>query len=282
MIPRKSIPFLAACILVAAAGRAAAVERGFAPVNGLRMYYEDHGPRDAKGPPLLLLHGGCSTIETSFGAALPLLTRSRRVVAVEQQGHGRTADVDRPFGFEQSADDTAALMDYLKIEKADLFGYSNGGTIALQLTLRHPRRVRKLVLASSIFKKEGLPSWAWDGIRKSTSVLAMPAELRDAYLKVSPHPEKLQSFHEKCRERMLSFRDMKEADLRSIRAPALVMVGDHGDVSVTHAEETRRLLPGSRLAVLPGTDHMEMPKRGEWQASMIELFLDAPVAMATE
>lgn len=252
---------------------AADVERGYAPVNGLEMYYEVHGSSGGTATPLVLLHGGCSTIDSSFGTALPLLARSRRVVAVEQQGHGHTADVDRPFSFEQSADDTAALLRLLKIEKADFFGYSNGGNIALHITLRHPQLVRKLVLASSIYKREGLPSWAWDGIRKATTSAGMPAELREAYVKTSPHPERLQSFHEKCRNRMLSFRDMTPAQLRSVGAPALVMVGDDGDVAVEHAAEMRRLLPHARLAVLPGTDHMTMPKRGAWQASMIEPFL---------
>lgn len=250
------------------------VERGYAPVNGLEMYYEIHGTGDRTETPLVLLHGGCSTIDASFGSVLPILAMSRRVVAVEQQGHGHTADVDRPFSFEQSADDTAALLRRLKIEKADFFGYSNGGTIALHIALRHPQRVRKLVLASSIYKREGLPSWAWDGIRKATTSAGMPAELREAYARTSPHPERLQSFHEKCRNRMLSFQDMSPSQLRAVAAPVLVMVGDDGDVAVEHAAEMRRLLPHARLAVLPGTDHMTMPKRGAWQASMIEPFLD--------
>src|SRR4051812_21312162 len=116
----------------------------YADVNGLHIYYEIHGSPSANSPPLVLLHGGGSTIETSFGKILPSLAKTRQVIAFEQQGHGRTADIpDRPFSFEQSADDTAALLRHLKIQKADFFGYSNGGNIALQMGIRHPQLVRK-------------------------------------------------------------------------------------------------------------------------------------------
>ena len=139
------------CLVVAtaAADDTSQSPHGYAPVNGLRMYYELYGTADGKSPPLVLLHGGGSTIETTFGKVLPSLAKTRRVIAFEQQGHGHTADIaDRPFSFEQSADDTAALMDHLKVEKADFFGFSNGGNIALQIAIRHPSRARKLVVAS--------------------------------------------------------------------------------------------------------------------------------------
>jgi pimeloyl-ACP methyl ester carboxylesterase len=128
-------------------------ETGYAPVNGLKMYYEIHGAANAARPPLMLLHGGGDTIQTSFGHVLPSLARTRQVIAFEQQGFGHTAHIaDRAFSFEQSADDTAALLDYLHIAQADLFGFSNGGTIALQVAIRHPRVVRKLIVASAFFK----------------------------------------------------------------------------------------------------------------------------------
>jgi pimeloyl-ACP methyl ester carboxylesterase len=127
---------------------------GFAPVNGLRLYYEIHGAARLDQPPLVLLHGGGDTIETSFGHVLPALARTRQIIALEQQGYGHTADVDRPFSFEQSA--------YLRIERADLFGFSNGGTIALQVAIRHPRVVRKLVAASPFFKRSGGDPWFWE------------------------------------------------------------------------------------------------------------------------
>lgn len=127
----------------------------YAPVNGLKVYYEIHGANPAR-PPLVLLHGGGDTIRSSFGYILPELARNRQVIAFEQQGYGHTADIaDRPFSFEQSADDTAALLDYLQVRQADLFGFSNGGTIALQVAIRHPQVVRKLVVASGFFSRDG-------------------------------------------------------------------------------------------------------------------------------
>jgi hypothetical protein len=113
-------------------------QNGYAPVNGLRMYYEIHGSDVGGVPPLVLLHGGGSTIETSFGKVLPALAKNRRIIAFEQQGHGRTADGDRPFTFEQSAEDTVALLRYLNVRKADFFGYSNGGHIALMVAMNPP------------------------------------------------------------------------------------------------------------------------------------------------
>jgi pimeloyl-ACP methyl ester carboxylesterase len=123
----------------------------YAPVNDLSMYYEIHG----RGRPLLLLHGAYMTIDT-MGALLPGLAKTRQVIAVEQQGHGHTADVDRPLTYEQMADDTSALMRHLGIDDADILGYSMGGGIALQLAIRHPDQVRKLVVASASFTSDGM------------------------------------------------------------------------------------------------------------------------------
>jgi pimeloyl-ACP methyl ester carboxylesterase len=121
----------------------------YASVNGLNIYYEIYGASHAASPPLVLLHGGGDTIKTSFGRILPSLAHDRQIVAFEQQGYGHTSDVaDRPFSFEQSADDTAALQEHLHIGQTDLLGFSNGGTIALQVAIRHPHVVRKLVVAS--------------------------------------------------------------------------------------------------------------------------------------
>src|SRR4051812_292293 len=123
------------------------MKTGYAPVNGLRLYYKIHGTANPSRPALVLLHGGGDTIKTSFGHLLPLLARDRQVIAFEQQGFGHTADVvERPFDFVQSADDTAALLDYLHISQADLFGFSNGGTIAFQVAIRRPQLVRKLIV----------------------------------------------------------------------------------------------------------------------------------------
>lgn len=247
----------------------------YAPVNGLQLYYEVHGTPRAGQPPLVLLHGGGSTIDTSFAKLLPAFARSRQVIAFDQQGHGRTADVDRPFSFEQSADDTAALLANLGIERADFLGFSNGGTIVLQVAIRHPGLVRKLVVASAMFRRDGLPPGFWEGMARA-SLQSMPAELREAYLKVAPHPEQLQAFHDKSVKRMLEFRDWPPEVIRSIEAPTLVMNGDADVTRPEHAVELFRLLPHAQLAVLPGTDHANIVAHADWRVAMIEAFLDAP------
>jgi pimeloyl-ACP methyl ester carboxylesterase len=183
---------------------------------------------------------------------LPLLAKTRQVIAYDQQGHGRTADIaERPFSFEQSADDAVALLDELHIEQADFFGFSNGGNIALQVAMRRPSRVRKLVVASAMFKRDGLYPEVWDFIKGST-LEAMPQPLKEAYRATSPHPERLQSFHDKSAKRMMEFKDWPVEAIQSIQAPALVMIGDADSVRPEHAVEMFRLLPHGRLAVLPG------------------------------
>jgi pimeloyl-ACP methyl ester carboxylesterase len=225
---------------------------GYVPVNGLRMYYEVHGQAARGEPPLVLLHGGGSTIDTTFGRILPLLSKTRRVIAFEQQGHGHTADIaDRPFTFEQSADDTVGLLDQLGIERADLFGFSNGGSIALQVAIRHPERVRKLVVASAIFKRDGMDPQFWEFMKRST-LNDMPEALKAAYRSAAPHPEQLQLFHDKSVKRMLEFKDWPPEAMRSITARTLVLNGDHDVVRPEHAVEMFRLIPRARLAVLPG------------------------------
>lgn len=235
------------------------VESGFAPVNGLKVYYEAHGRRE--GLPLVLLPGGGSTIEATFGRILPFLARHRRVIAVEEQGHGRTSDRDRPVRFETSADDVAALLDHLKLEEADLFGFSNGASVALQVALRQPRRVRKLVFASSMTRKEGAYPQFWE-FMKQADFSDMPQPLKDAFLKVNPDPAELRVMHDKDLDRMLNFNDVGDEDLRSIRAPTLILIGDQDIVKPEHAAELARLIPRSRLAVLPG-------RHGEYMGELV-------------
>lgn len=251
---------------------------GYAPVNGLRIYYEIHGTANSARPPLVLLHGGGDTIKTSFGHVLPVLARDRQVIAFEQQGYGHTADIaDRPFSFEQSADDTAALLDDLHIEKADLFGFSNGGTIAFQVAIRHPKVVRKLMVASALCKRDGGYPWLWDAMANA-KLENMPQELQEEYLKVAPHPENLRMFHDKAAQRMRDFKDIPSDAIRGITAPTLVIIGDADVIRPEHAVETFRLLPRAQLAVLPGTDHMKVTARTEWLAPVINGFLDTPAA----
>ena len=257
---------------------AAPAQTGYAPVNGLRLYYEVHGPANATQPPLVLLHGGGDTIETSFGRILPLLARNRRVIAFEQQGYGHTADIaERPFRFEQSADDTAALLAHLKVDRADLLGFSNGGTIALQVAIRYPRVVRKLIAVSTLVSREGADPGFWE-FMKNARLENMPSFLQEAYRKAAPQPENLRLFHDKAAQRMRDFQDIPVEKLRAIAAPTLVLIGDADVVRPEHAVALTRLLPQSRLAILPSTDHMAVLTRTDWVVPMIEEFLDAPAA----
>lgn len=271
---------LAACMLAVAvpAPASAAPADGaghYADIHGLKLYYEIHGSGD--GPPLVLLHGGGSTIGTSFGALLRELARTRRVIAFEQQGHGHTADVDRPFTFEQTADDTAALMAYLGVEKADFYGFSNGGSVALLMGIRYPKLVRRLIVASAMYRRDGLVPGFFDGMKHAT-LADMPEELKRAYLAVAPDPGALQRFHDKCRDRMLAFRDWKAEDLRAIRAPTLVMVGDADVIRPEHAVEMFRLIPHAQLAIVPGAQHDDVVHRAEVVLPIVERFLEGAEA----
>jgi pimeloyl-ACP methyl ester carboxylesterase len=221
----------------------------YADVNGIRMYYELHGV--TTGVPLVLLHGGGSTIEVTFGRILPSLAANHRVIAVEEQGHGRTSDRDQPVRFETSADDVAALLKQLNVEQADLFGFSNGASVALQVAIRHPPLVRKLVFASSMTRKSGAHPEFWSFMQKA-DFSNMPQPLKDAFLKVNPDPQKLRTMHDKDAQRMLTFQDVSDADVRSVRAKTLVLVGDRDLVTREHAVELAKLIPDARLLVLLG------------------------------
>lgn len=256
------------------------IKKGYAPVDGLKMYYEIHGAANSAHPPVVLLHGGGDTIETSFGHILPELAGSRQIIAFEQQGFGHTADIpDRPFSFERSADDTAELLRYLGVKQADLFGFSNGGTIALQVAIRHPELVRKLVVASGFFNHAGADPAFWNGFEHA-QLQQMPRELRDAYLAAAPHPENLQLFFDKCVQRMRNFKDIPVEQMRGIDSPALVIVGDADVMRPEQAVEEYRLIRNSRLAILPGTDHMALTSRTAWLVPMINDFLDVPMPVS--
>jgi pimeloyl-ACP methyl ester carboxylesterase len=257
------------------------LESGHAPVNGIEMYYEAHGRRE--GVPLVLLHGGGSTIEVTFGRVLPVLAASRRVIAIEEQGHGRTSDREGPVAFEGSADDVAALLRHLKVDEADVFGFSNGASVALQLAMRHPRLVRRLVFASSMTRRDGARPQLWEFMEQA-DFSNMPQPLKDAFLRVNPDVEQLRTMHDKDAARMRSFRDVPDEALRSVRAPTLIVLGDRDIVKHEHALELTRLIPGARLLILPGghgdylgeavttqedTDYPELTAR------LIEAFLDA-------
>ncbi len=226
-----------------------ALESGFASIGPLNMYYEIHG---SGGIPLVLIHGGGSTIGTTFGNIIGLLSKNRKIIAVEMQGHGHTKDIDRPETFEQDADDIAGLLKFLKIEKADILGFSNGGNTAMQVDIRHPDVVRKLVVISAMYKREGMLDGFFD-MMQHASLDNMPQPLQDAFLKIDPDRNHLLAMHDKDRNRMIQFQDWSDEDLKSIQAPTLLIVGDKDVVKPEHTVMMSKLIPVSELMIVPGT-----------------------------
>ncbi len=264
-----------------------AVKSGYAPVNGLNMYYEIHG----EGSPLVLLHGALSAIGTSFGKLLPSLAKTRQVIAVEQQAHGHTADIDRPLTIEQMADDTASLLHHLGIGRADIFGWSMGAGIALQIAIRYPDLVVKLVVASVSYNNDGLyPAvLEGEGTLKPEDLAGTPWQ--EEYSRIAPHPEDWTTLIEKVKRIDQEFQGWLPEDIQSIQAPTLVIIGDSDIVRPEHAVEMFRLLgggvagdlaglPRSQLAVLPGTTHVTLVERADWLLSIITVFLNAPMPKA--
>lgn len=252
---------------------------GYASVNGLKMYYEIHGA----GTPLVLVHGGGSTIETTFGRIIEKLSENHRVIAIEMQAHGHTSDIDRPLSFQQDADDIAMLLKTLRIDKANIFGFSNGASTTLQFAIRHPQMTNKIIVGSTFFKKAGAPDWFWDMMSKP-SFEGMPQPYKDAFLKVNPDTSALYRMYERDVARMQSFPDIPEQQIRSIKSPAFIIIGDKDVVKVEHALEMHNLIPNSRLAIIPGGHGDYIGELATQQdsaiitatVSMINKFLDEP------
>lgn len=256
-------------------------------VNGLKMYYEIHGT----GQPLVLLHGAFSAIGTSFDKLLPELAKTRQVIALEMQAHGRTADIDRPLSMEQMADDTAAALQQLGIPKADFFGYSMGAGIALQVAIRHPELVRKLVLASVSYTLGGLHPGLMEGLAEMKPEMMFGSPWHEEYMRLAPKPEDFATLFAKKTAMDRGIQDIPAETIQAIKAPTLLIVGDSDIIRPEHAVEMFRLLgggvvgdmaglPNSQLAVLPGTTHVTVVNRADLLLSIISPFLDAPMPAA--
>ena len=253
-------------------------KNGYAPLNGLTMYYEIHG----QGQPLVLIHGGGSTIQTSFGNIIPLLSKDRQVIAMDLQAHGRTNDRPGVLSFQQDADDVAALLKHLEIPKADLLGYSNGGHTLIEIALRHPAAINKMILASSFYKRCAAPPEFWKGFDQ-VSIDVMPEALKEGYLKVNPDKNALLNMFNKDVRKMKSFRDWTDEQMMSIKAPTLVINGNNDVGSVEHAVEMYRVIPNAQLAIMPGKHGaymgaVEYMDNGNWTqqfiVDIIRIFLD--------
>lgn len=224
-----------------------AFKSGYSDVNGIKMYYEIHG----KGKPVVLIHGGGSTIQTNFEKIIPLLAKNREVIAVELQAHGRTSDRNADLTFEQDADDIATLLKNLNIGKADFFGFSNGGTTTLQIATRHPKLVNKIILGSALAKRNGVPDWFW-AFMSQAKLENMPKPLQDGYKKVAPNTDGLQVMHDRDAKRMVNFKDIPDEQIKAIKFPTLIIIGDKDVILSEHALELHRQIANSELAIIPG------------------------------
>ena len=241
----------------------------YATVNGLRLYYEIHG----RGRPLVLLHGGLHTIGLSFGPLIGPLAAARQVIAVELQGHGHTADTDRPMTIDALASDVVSLLDQLGLAEADLFGFSLGGLVAYAVAFRAPGRVGKLIAASADpHRPPGRESAPLDDDRMPTQ--ADFQEMRDTYAAVAPDPAHFEDFAARVTAMVHEFPGWTAAELGALRVPTLLIFGDRDFSPLPDAAELLGLLPDARLAVLPGTKHMDIPRRPAEVLALITPFLD--------
>lgn len=260
----------------AAPARSTPSSADYVTVNGLRVYYEVHGV----GKPLLLLHGGLCTIDVCLGPLIPVLAPGRQLIAVEQQAHGHTADIDRPLTFEQMAEDTVAVLRTLQIQKADVFGYSDGGNVALRIAMKHPGLVDRLAVFGTNANNDGLAPGLVEAFR-TLKPEDLPAEFREAYEKVAPDPQQFPTLVRKVMEQALAFKGWTRDDLQSIQAPALVMVGDRDIVRPEHAVEMFRQLPHAQLAILAATDHAAPITTAAEVGGIVDRFLRGPLPSAS-
>lgn len=268
------------------------VKSGYAPVNGLNMYYEIHGTRQGDDLPLILLHGAFSSIQPDFAQMLPIFAKTRQVIAIEQQAHGHTADIDRPLRTEHMAEDTVALLKHLGIAQADIFAYSMGSDVAMKLAYEHPEMVRKLVLAGGIaYNLEGLHPGMMEGLDNMPPDALDGTPWKEAYDKVAPRPEDWAKFVTKKTDMDRHYQPWTPEQIKSFKAPMLIIVGDSDIVRPEHVVEMFRLvgggvmgdlvgLPASQLAILPGTTHVTVMYKTNWVTSMTNEFLNAPMPAA--
>ena len=255
---------------------------GYAPVNGVNMYYEVHG----SGEPVVLLHGAFMTITTNWAGWIEELSKTRKVIAVEMQGHGRTADIAREPSGENLADDVGALLSYLRIPRADLIGYSMGGRVAMQLAVRHPDQVRKVVVISSSFRRDGMTREGLDALSSLTAEAFQGSPPEEDYRRLSPTPDHFGAFVEHLLAANSEEHDLSAAQIQATMAPMFFIFGDADGIRLEHMAEMFRLKGGevhgdlrprsaSRLAILPNTTHVTLMQRSAVIVPMVNDFLDA-------
>jgi pimeloyl-ACP methyl ester carboxylesterase len=237
-----------------------------AEVNGLQMYYEVHGET---GEPLVLLHGAYMTIPSNWAALIPTLAKTHQVIAVETQAHGRTSDRDTPITYEGMADDVAALLDHLGVEKAVVFGYSMGASTAIQVAVRHPEKVSRLIAASGGIAYEAYPEGFYEMIESITPEMMLGSPFDEEHLKLGKSQEDFVALVEKLKALDLDRFAWPEAEIAEIDVPTLLIFGDADVIEMEHIAKLYRLLGGHsnadmkglptlQLAILPGTSHINV------------------------
>jgi pimeloyl-ACP methyl ester carboxylesterase len=252
------------------------MDTGYAPVNGLQMYYQVHGTLGAARP-LLLLHGGLQRIEGAFGGLLPELAAGRTVIAAELQGHGRTADIDRDIDLRFLAGDVAALLGHLGVGQADVLGFSLGGHVAVQLAVSHPDRVGRLIPVSVSYAADGYHREITDPALQAGST-RMPTQddflaMRADYARLAPDPGHFEAFAAKTSQAVVAFTGWTAAELGGITAPVLLVFGDHDFVRLEHAVQVHGLIPGAQLAVRQGSTHLGVLQRADLMVPLVRGFL---------
>jgi pimeloyl-ACP methyl ester carboxylesterase len=271
-------------LTTAATAQAQRPTTGYAPVNGLKMYYEIHGTGSSE--PLVLLHGSYMTISNNWTGWIGELSKTRKVIAVEMQGHGRTADINRDFSYENLADDIAGVLDHLEIKQADLLGYSMGGGVAMQVAIRHPEKVRKVVSISAVSRHDGWVKEALDAFQKMTADIFKGSAIETEYKKLSPTPNDFPNFVKRVIAMDLKPYDFGAEKLKATRAPFFFIHGDADGVRLAHIAELFRLKGDeifgdmrprseSRLAVLQNTTHVTLMQKNDAIIPMVIDFLDA-------
>ena len=259
-------------------------QTGYAPVNGLQMYYEIHG---SGGTPLVLLHGGLFNIDLQFGELIGPLAATRQVIAADFQAHGRTNDIDRPLTSAALASDVIGLLQHLDIDKADIFGFSVGGATALHLGIKHPGLVRKLIISSASYHPDGDRPENAAAVPEMTVEMIAGTPMELDYRAKSPHPDKLQGLLDKLGTYDKGFAGWSDDEVKGIPAPTLITVGDCDAITLDHAVTFLQLrggdvngdfvgVPASQLAVFPGTTHFNGLARTDLVLDVVTHFLADP------
>jgi pimeloyl-ACP methyl ester carboxylesterase len=253
---------------------------GYAPVNGIKVYYEVYG----EGRPVVLLHGAFMTIEENWGQIIPELSKTRKVIAIEMQGHGHTPYFDRKLSHAAMASDVEGVMDYLKIDSADVVGYSMGGSVAYKFAIQSPKRLRKLVIISSTYKSSGWLPQVNNAFKAFKPEFFDNTPMKTAYDAVAPDKAKWRKFI----EQMIAFAsepfDFGDANVAKITAPVLIIAGDNDGLDKVELAKTYQLLgggvvadigimPKSHLAMVPAQGHVSLMMQTQTILGYLDSFL---------